>query len=116
MYLKNHHHSEIMTELARCGAVVVGCPTHNNGIVPTVAATLTYMKGLRPQNRIGGAFGSFGWSGEAVKAVTDYLEAMRMEVPGQAVKCVYRPGPEALEAAVALGRTIGTSLAAKCEG
>jgi flavorubredoxin len=116
MYLKNHHHSAIMTELARCGAVIVGCPTHNNGIVPTVGAALTYMKGLRPQNRIGGAFGSFGWSGEAVKVVTEYLEAMRMEVPAQAVKCAYRPRPEDLEAAAALGKSIGTLLAAKCAG
>jgi flavorubredoxin len=116
MLLKNHHHSEIMTELARCGAVIVGCPTHNNGVVPTVGAALTYMKCLRPQNPIGGAYGSFGWSGEAVKVVTEYLEAMRMEVPAQAVKCVYLPRREDLEAAAALGRTIGSLLTAKCKG
>jgi flavorubredoxin len=115
MLLKNHHHSEIMTELAGCGAVIAGSPTHNNGIVPTVSAVLTYMKGLRPQNRIGGAFGSFGWSGEAVKVITEYLEAMRMDIPGQAVKCAYRPALGDLEAAAALGRTIGRALTAKCE-
>lgn len=37
-------------------------PTHNNTVLPLVAAQLTYMKGLRPLNRVGGAFGSYGWS------------------------------------------------------
>jgi flavorubredoxin len=115
MFLKNHHHSEIMTELAGCGAVIVGSPTHNNGIMPAVYAVLSYMKGLRPQNRIGGAFGSFGWSGESVKIIKEYLEAMRMELPGQAVTCAYRPTAKDLEAAVTLGRTIGAALAAKCK-
>ena len=78
MSLKSNHHSAIMTELSCCGAVLAGSPTHNNGILPLVAAMLTYMKGLRPLNRIGGAFGSFGWSGESPKILHEWLESMHM--------------------------------------
>ncbi|MDL2307723.1 FprA family A-type flavoprotein [Desulfovibrio sp. OttesenSCG-928-C06] len=116
MFLKNHHHSEIMTELARCGAVIAGSPTHNNGILPTVSAVLSYMKGLRPQNRVGGAFGSFGWSGESVRTITEWLESMKMDLPSEPVKCQYRPTPEALQAAVELGRKVGLALIDKVNG
>jgi flavorubredoxin len=116
MFLKNHHHSEVMTELASCGAVIAGSPTHNNGVLPLVAAMLTYMKGLRPQNRLGGAFGSYGWSGEAPKQIASVLESMKMEQPEPPLRCLYRPREEDLKAARALGRSIGLALAARCAG
>ncbi|MDL2314146.1 MBL fold metallo-hydrolase [Desulfovibrio sp. OttesenSCG-928-C14] len=115
MFLKNHHHSEVMAEMARSWALLAGSPTHNNGILPPVQATLSYMKGLRPQNRVGGAFGSFGWSGESIKAIAEWLEAMKMDIPAPGVKCQYRPGKEALDAAQALGKAVGEALIKKCE-
>ncbi|MDR2051433.1 MAG: MBL fold metallo-hydrolase [Deltaproteobacteria bacterium] len=114
MFLKNHHHSEVMTALASCGAVIAGSPTHNNGLLPLVVAMLTYMKGLRPQNRLGGAFGSYGWSGEAPGQIADILGSMKMEQPAPPLKCLYKPKKEDLEAARALGRSIGRELAARC--
>jgi flavorubredoxin len=114
MFLKNHHHSEVQTELARCGAVIAGSPTHNNGVLPPVAALLTYMKGLRPLNRLGAAFGSYGWSGESVKVLHEWLAGMGMDMPAEPVKCAWSPDRPALDAAFALGRKVGEALAAKC--
>ena len=67
MSLKANHHSQVMTELFDAAALILGSPTHNNGILPLVGNLLTYVKGLRPQNKLAAAFGSFGWSGECVK-------------------------------------------------
>ncbi|MCL1916603.1 MAG: FprA family A-type flavoprotein [Desulfovibrionaceae bacterium] len=114
MSLKNHHHSEVMTELAGCGAVIVGSPTHNNGVLPQVSAMLTYMKGLRPLNRLGGTFGSYGWSGEAQKHIAEALEAMKVEQPVSPVKCLFKPKTGDLAAAFALGEQIGAALTARC--
>lgn len=113
MFLKNHHHSELMTELAKCGAVIAGSPTHNNTIMPLASAMLTYMKGLRPQNRVGAAFGSFGWSGEGAKQVHEALEAMKMEMPAEPLRASFKPRPEDLEAARELGRQVGNALIQK---
>ncbi len=114
MDLKGNHHSAVMTELARCGLVIVGSPTHNNGILPEVAKMLTYMKGLRPQNRIGGAFGSFGWSGECVKIISDWLESMGMELPVPPVKAKFVPKHEMFKECFDMGKALGTALAGKC--
>ncbi|MDR3362250.1 MAG: FprA family A-type flavoprotein [Desulfovibrio sp.] len=114
MSVKSNHHSEVMTELADCGAVLAGSPTHNNTVLPLVGAVLTYMKGLRPLNRIGGAFGSYGWSGESAKQLQEHLAAMNIEMPAEPVKCAWRPDKDALKACHALGRTVAEALKKKC--
>lgn len=116
MDMKDNHHSAVMTELARCGLVIAGSPTHNNGIMPLMAAMLTYMKGLRPQNRIGGAFGSFGWSGECVKVISDWLQGMGFELPVDPVKTKFVPDHDALGQCFAMGKALGEALIAKCDG
>ncbi|MFK4764027.1 FprA family A-type flavoprotein [Desulfobaculum sp. SPO524] len=112
MHLKSYHHSEVMTEVFKSGAVLMGSPTHNNGILPLVADMLTYMKGLRPQNKVGAAFGSFGWSGECVKTITEWLESMNFEVVDP-VKTKHVPAKESLEECLELGRAVGKALKAK---
>ena len=116
MSVKQNHHSAIMTELADCGAVIAGSPTHNNTVLPLMAAQLTYMKGLRPLNRIGGAFGSYGWSGEGPKFLHEQLASMNMEMPAEPVKCNWRPDHEALKACHQMGVTIAEALKKKCQG
>jgi len=61
------HRSDVMTDVLDAKAVVLGCATLNNGLLPRMAGFLMYMRGLRPTNKIGAAFGSYGWSGEGVK-------------------------------------------------
>ena len=93
--------------------MLAGSPTHNNGMLPKVADMLTYMKGLKPKDKIGGAFGSYGWSGEAPKAIADWLTGMGMELPVPPVRLLYVPTHEQLKACLEMGRTIGAAVAAK---
>ena len=100
-----------MTEIIDAGAVIVGSPTINNGIFPTVGDFLTYMKGLKPQNKIGAAFCSYGWSGEAMEIINRELEGMKFELIDPGVKVQFVPHKEALEACYQFGRKIGQRLA-----
>jgi flavorubredoxin len=112
MSLKSDHHSDVMTEVFECGAVLAGSATHNNGVLPLVAAMLTYMKGLRPLNKVAAAFGSYGWSGEALKDVSAALAAMHFDVV-EGVRAKNRPTHEQLKACVELGATVAKTLQAK---
>ncbi|MCC8194027.1 MAG: flavodoxin domain-containing protein [Deltaproteobacteria bacterium] len=112
--LKANHHSAVMTAFADAGAVFVGSPTHNNGIMPGVADLLTYMKGLRPKCKIGAAFGSFGWSGEAPRAIHEWLEKMGFEMPVEPLTCNWVPKKDALEQCRAMGKSVGQALAERC--
>lgn len=107
MHARKWHRSDIMTEVMDAKALIVGSPTLNNGIFPSLADVLTYIKGLRPQNKIGAAFGSYGWSGEAVKLLTAQLTEMKIEMVDTGVKAQYVPEEEGLKACEALGRKIG---------
>jgi len=115
MSVKANHHSQIMTELARCGLLVAGSPTHNNGILPHMAACLQYIKGLRPKNRLGAAFGSFGWSGECVKILSDWLTSIGMEQPVEPVKIQYVPKQERIKDCITMGRQLGEALVTHCD-
>ena len=114
MDMRQNHHSDVMTELADCGAVIVGSPTHNNNVLPNIADVLTYMKGLRPQNRIGAAFGSYGWSGESPKIIHEWLASMGMEMPVAPLKNCFAPRHEQLGQCVEFGRQVAKALKAKC--
>lgn len=90
--LKANHRSDVMTEVLDAKALIFGSPTLNNGMLPNMGDFLTYLKGLRPKGQVAAAFGSFGWSGEAVKHINGYLEDMKLELahPGLKVKNVPR--------------------------
>jgi flavorubredoxin len=111
VHLRKTHRSEVMTDVFDAKAVVVGSPTLNNQLYPSLADFLTYMKGLKPLNKIGAAFGSYGWSGEAVKMINKELEAMKFEIVDPGMRIQYVPDKESLESCYELGRRIGKAVA-----
>ncbi len=110
MHLRKWHRSDVMTEILDAGAVIVGSPTLNNNIFPTLGDFLAYFKGLKPQNKIAAAFGSYGWSGEAVKLVNKLFEEMKLEIIEPGVRVQYVPDEEAVNACRALGKKIAEKL------
>lgn len=113
VHLGGAHRSDVATEVLLSGALIVGSPTLNNNIFPSVADVLTYLKGLRPKNLIGAAFGSYGWSGESVKQVREILESMGIEVVGE-VGSKYVPDGEVLSRCRELGVNVAKRLKELC--
>lgn len=107
------HRSDVATELLKSSALIAGSPTLNNNLFPTMADVLTYIKGLRPVNMIGAAFGSYGWSGESFAQANDYLKSMNIEIVGEGVKVKYVPTEADLRSCFELGKLVGTALLAK---
>ncbi len=95
--------AEVVTELIDAAALIVGSPTLNNHIFPTVADILTYIKGLKPKGLVGAAFGSYGWSGESVRVLNAWLEDMNVDLVGEGVRVQYVPKADDLEKCRQLG-------------
>ncbi len=110
MHLRSWHRSDIVTEALDAGAIIVGSPTLNNGLFPSVSDVLTYLKGLKPQHKVAAAFGSYGWSGEAVKLITKELEEMKFKVVDPGLKVQFVPDQEALQACRELAKKIAKEL------
>lgn len=111
MPLSGCHRSDVATELLDAGALVVGAPTINNTMYPTLADALTYVRGLKPAGLIGGVFGSYGWSGESTRDLAAELERMNVEIIGEPAKAKYVPSGDDLEPCYQLGLRIAEALA-----
>ena len=104
------HRSEVLYEVLEAGALIVGSPTLNNNILPQMADVMTYLKGLKPANLIGAAFGSFGWSGESVKDLETILKDMKVDIAAEAISVKHVPDKDVLEKCSQLGKTIAAEL------
>lgn len=112
MSVKANHHSAIMAELMDAKAFLVGSPTHNNGMLPFVAGLLRYVGGLKPKGKLAAAFGSYGWSGEAVKHIEEALTGMKMEIAAPGMRLINRPNHAQLKACKEFGQTVGKAILA----
>ena len=102
--------SAVMTEVAQSGLAAFGAPTMNNQMFPAMADILTYIRGLKPQNKIGFAFGSCGWSGEGAKQISAELEAMKFDMPVPFIQSKYKPTDEELNKAFEAGNLLAEKL------
>jgi flavorubredoxin len=103
--------SEAAHQILEAKAFLVGTPTLNNNMFPTVGAFLTYIKGLRPKNRISGAYGSYGWAGGAVKQVDAELRALGLDMM-EPMEIKFVPTAEQLQECLELGRQVARKVKA----
>lgn len=86
--------SVAIKEFWKSRGCLVGSPTLNNLLYPSVVEFLTHLRGLRPKNRIIGAFGSYGWGGGAVREAYEAFNKMKLEVFEPGIQVLYKPSIE----------------------
>jgi anaerobic nitric oxide reductase flavorubredoxin len=91
-------------EFWKARGCLIGSPTLNNSMFPTLAEFLVYLRGLKPKNRIAGAFGSYGWGGGAVRDIYEELKKMDIEAVEQGVQVLYKPSAEDQKRCYEFGR------------
>lgn len=95
--LKYNNVSDAINAIVEAKYVALGSPTLNSGILPTMGAFLTYLKGLAPKNKVGFCFGSYGWKKDAQSEMQDILEKLGWALPEQIMTLNWRPTPEGLQ-------------------
>jgi flavorubredoxin len=100
----------IIKEFWKTRGTLFGTPTLNNIMYPTVAECLTHLRGLRPKNRIVGAFGSYGWGGGAVKECYETFARMGLEPFEPGLQVIYKPSSEDEEKCYQFGRDFAAKL------
>ena len=89
--------NEIMTEVFKSKAVVVGSPTAVNDILSSVTGWLAFLKSLKFKNKKAAAFGCYGWSGESIKKLQDLLKDAGFNVIENNIKALWKPNSDDLE-------------------
>ena len=105
--LKNTHISDIITDLNSSKMILLGSPTLNNTMLPTMGGFLTYLKGLRPKNRIGFVFGSYGWGGQAVGEIEKIIKDLAWDIPVESMNLNYVPDKKELKNVKEIGKKLG---------
>lgn len=100
----------LVDKVERAHALIVGSPTVNGDAVAPVWHFLASLATIRLRGKIGGAFGSYGWSGEATKMIEDRLISLRLKVPVEGVRAKLVPSAEELEKARLFGRRIAAEI------
>jgi flavorubredoxin len=104
LHLRSNHRSDIIEEMLEARGILLGSPTLNNGMFPTMGDFLTYMRGLRPKGKIFGLFGSHGWGGGAIKEMRKHLEMEKFEIWEKELPVQFVPNSEELTSAIQFGR------------
>jgi flavorubredoxin len=104
LHLRSNHRSDIIEEMLEAKGVLLGSPTLNNGMFPTMGDFLTYMRGLRPKGKMFGLFGSHGWGGGAIKEMRRHLEAEKFEIWEKELPVQFIPNSEELSSAIQFGK------------
>lgn len=100
---------QLFKDLYEADAIAIGATTVNKDAVPIIWDVLTGMNPVTHGGKFGAAFGSYGWSGEAVDNVHARLSQLKLKML-EPVKLCFKPDEEKLVDAVALGKSIGRSL------
>lgn len=102
--------NDIITEVFKSKAILVGSSTINKGILSSVASILEMIKGLEFKEKKAAAFGSYGWSGESVKIINEELNKAGFQVIGNGLKELWIPDEEGIKRAIEFGEDLARNI------
>lgn len=105
---------ELESEVVKCDALLVGSPTINQNTLLPVYRLFSVINPLRDRGKLAGAFGSYGWSGEAPRIISDNLRNLKLTVFEETAGFKFMPDEEKTIELVAFGTRFASALA-NCE-
>lgn len=104
--------SDVITEIFKSKAIIVGSPTLNKGILVSVAGILEEIEGLKFKGKKAAAFGCYGWSGESTKVISERLESAGFELVDDGIRAMWNPDEDSIGKCIEYGRHFVNSLSA----
>jgi flavorubredoxin len=102
--------SDVIAQVLDAKAIVMGSPTLNNGMFPAIGEFLCYLKGLKPKDKIGATFGSYGWGGGATKAMRQEMEQAGLNLMEEDLTLKWVPEESELAQCIEFGRKIASQM------
>ena len=101
---------ELEEKITHASAYIIGSPTINQNILFPIYKCFALINPIRDKGKLAAAFGSFGWSGEAKKLITDNLTNLKLKVFDDGMFVKFTPNEEDSDAALAFGKAFGAEL------
>ncbi len=109
-YMPTADRNDAIAEIFKAKAVIIGSPTFNQGLLPTITPILEDLKGLKFQNKIGAAFGCYGWSGESVKIIEEHLAKCNIPLAAEGIRAKWQPRADDLAKCREFGGAIASAI------
>jgi anaerobic nitric oxide reductase flavorubredoxin len=110
IYAAASDRNDVITEVFKSRAIIIGSPTINRGYLATLAPVMEDLRGLEFKNKVGAAFGCYGWSGEAGKLIEEQLTQDGIQVAAPALKAKWQPAAEDLNRCREMGKQIARAM------
>jgi len=105
--LENKQAGEIEENLVLADALLVGSPTINQNTLLPVYKLFAVINPIRDKGKIAGSFGSYGWSGEAVKLIDSHLNNLKLNVVTEGISLKFYPNNDKAKDLVSFGKKFG---------
>lgn len=109
----HHEMADILKDINESSGILFGSPTINSDLLEPIRDILTKLNPLVHGGKVAGAFGSFGWSGEAVHNMENRLKELRMDMALPSVKVKFKPSEEDFKTAFNYGEAFAEKLLSK---
>ncbi|WP_058484864.1 FprA family A-type flavoprotein [Defluviitalea phaphyphila] len=106
-------HNKVMEEINKAKGILFGSPTIVGDTLAPIWKLLTSLNPIIHKGKIAGAFGSYGWSGEAVSNIEGRLKQLRFKIPVPGLKILFNPSKEQLKLAYEFGKKFGSAVLEK---
>lgn len=96
--------NKVLQAINKSSAILIGSPTMVGDALPPIMELLLHLNPIIHKGKIAGAFGSYGWSGEAVNNVLSRINQLRLKTPLEGFKVRLKPTEQDLEKAYEYGK------------
>ena len=104
------HNSFIISDIWRYKGLILGSPTYDAKLLPQAESLVSLLAEKMLRNRCAGVFGSFGWSGGAVKSLQEFVTRSGLELVEPVIEARFAPKQEQLEECLELGRRVASKV------
>ena len=111
--IENISPSEMEEKLIKSDALIIGSPTFNQNTLLPVYKLFSVINPIRDKGKLAAAFGSYGWSGEAVKIIEDHLKNLKLDVSINGLSEKFYPNNDKNDRLIEFGRAFAEKLLQK---
>ncbi len=101
----NFHEARI-EDIKDADAIAIGSSTFYYKMLPPMEKFIESLEKAKVADKVGAAFGSYGWSGEAPVMIAEKMRALGMKVIDPVLRIQYEPSEKDLDECKRLGKDI----------
>jgi flavorubredoxin len=112
--IENISEEELESEIINAEGMLVGSPTINQNTLLPVYKLFALINPLRDRGKLGGAFGSYGWSGESPRIILENMRMLKLKTFEDTGSFKFSPGGDKEEMLKEFGRKFGKAFLEEC--